>query len=401
MLSSQFIAMLGAPSAASGSSSGAPTPYLGLVASRCRMYSGSFGPTNVTGMGRSAHFATENLTSIKIAFANWDGSNPDTSLGGTLSIRASVEFPAGTFTQILFSGSVTGSVLDKATVFSDFASVSIPNGSLFWIRIWTSGTVGVYANTFQNAFLGEGWNTGPAVADQTLGGTVSSGFAFSMPPLAILGMTTNPSVIIYGDSIGAGQNDVEDTSASNSGRNCKIGVIARSLGLVPFLNLSITGMRVQDFATNAVGKRNILGFSSHLISQMGINDLSNAQTSAQLIANLQVPWNVAKGVNPLTKVFQTTITPKSGSTDAWATTVNQTPDATITASRATFNNAVRATLAGAAGSYDLASVFETAQNNDIWLASPTPPYTPDGLHPTLSGYALVPPSGIIAAPSYP
>src|ERR1039458_1619381 len=94
-------------------------PYEGLVASRTRMLSSTPSVGNHQINFRSAHFAAETLSTIRIVSSNFYnaggfGGNPiaDTGRGAATTITASVEYPAGTFTQIKFSGSATGSIPD-------------------------------------------------------------------------------------------------------------------------------------------------------------------------------------------------------------------------------------------------------------------------------------------------
>jgi hypothetical protein len=384
------IALLG------GAGKAGPVTYEGLVASRARpIGSSAFGGNAGTGMVRSAHISTDNITALKIVMGNFNVANPDVTIGSAgQTITASVEYPSGTFTRINFGGLPQGNISSLGLVTSDSTSVTIPIGTLFWIRMYVTGGPGW--NGWQNSFLGEAISLqGGAQSDLTMGGTIANNFSASMPPLAIIGQTTKPSVIIVGDSIAFGQNDVEDTSNTATGYNAKVGIIARSLGSIPFLNLSASGITTQGWVTASPGKKLFLTKSSHIAEQIGINDLSAGRTSAQLLSDLAT----VRAFYGTQKIFRTTITPKSGSTDAWATTGNQTPDASSVAQRTVFNNAVRAGSAGASGFYDVASVLETSQNSDIWIAPPAA--TTDGTHPTLASYALVPPSGVITAPVYP
>jgi hypothetical protein len=76
------------------------------------------------------------------------------------------------------------------------------------------------------------------------------------------------------------------------------------------------------------------------------------------------------------RVYQATYEPYTTSTDSWATTANQTADAT-NGDRITMNTAIRGGLGGIAGYFDIASVAESALNSGKWKA---PNWTSDGLH---------------------
>jgi lysophospholipase L1-like esterase len=138
------------------------------------------------------------------------------------------------------------------------------------------------------------------------------------------------------------------------------------------------------------------------ICEYGINDLYDLGNNDVVVrGNLLKVW-IELSVRGM-KVYQTTITPRSTSTDGWVTTANQTPqNATIVAWRTTVNDWIRAgspidpttkaavavgtsgaLLAGQAGHpltgyFEIADLAETARNSSIWKAG----YTTDGLHPT-------------------
>lgn len=381
--------------------------YEGLIASRARMFTQTDTTTNKQIMGRSAHIAAQSITALKIAFGNFNGIAvpADQGLGGTITLTAGIEYPAGTFTRVTFSGgSTSATVASNGVVFSDFISIAggIPNGATFWVRMYATSATGILYNNWQNTFLGEATAVGASgVVDKTISGTITdTGQGWSFPPLAVLGQTSNPSVIIVGDSIGFGTNDTEDASSSATGFNAKIGLVARSLGSVPFLNLSRPAMQATGWASNCPASQQLVPKGSHLVTQIGTNDIFNGRSSAQLTTDLQSIWSLKRSRQ---KVFQCTLLPRD--TDpgtpqpAFTTLGQQTPaDATV---YNTFNDAVKAGLSGAAGFYDTCSVFESSLHSRLWLVTPSPPYTADGTHPNTTGYAMVPASGVIPLPTWP
>src|SRR5216684_1459484 len=379
--------------------------YEGSIASRARItHVATLDTTNKYLMMRSAHIATEALTSIKLAFGVFttDGGGHDAGTGASSSITASVEYPAGTFSQILFSGSASGTIPDVSSIFSDYTSVSIPSGATFWVRIFIHNTAGFYYNNWQNSFLGEAISLSPTViSDQTMSGTITNSGSFSLPPIAVLGMTINPSVVIVGDSVGVGSpggNDNEDSSASVTCFNVKVGAIARSLGNIPFINIAAGAQVAQGWLANSAARAPLITKGSHLICQMGINDLNgNSSTSVQLISYIQLIFGLAAAFQ---KKYQTTITPLATSTDAFATLVNQTVRA-CGPERLNFNAAVRAGIPGLTGFFDVASALESSLNSGKWLVTPTPPYTGDGIHPNPTGYPLIPTAGVISGIVWP
>jgi hypothetical protein len=356
-------------------------------------------------MMRSAHIATEHLTAIRIVFSNFYnalkfGGSPiaDTGRGAPSTITASVEYPADTFTQVKFGGLAAGSIPDASVLFSDYLTVEIPADAVFWVRLFTNNPGGIIFNPWQNAFLGEAMEVeASGLTDKTMGGTIRNKIGWSTPPLAILGMTKNPSVIIIGDSIAAGQGDIEDVSNTPTGFNGKVGVIARSLGDLPFLNLAVSGENAYTWLRDATARNLLIQKGSHLISELGLSDVINhGRTVSQTIAALQSVYALAWVSQ---KVYQTTWTPHSRSSDGWVTTSNQT--ALDEKAIGSFNTAARSGIPGAQGAIDIASVFGDASNGGVWTVTPTPPSTADGLHPTPSGYLLVPFARVIGPVVWP
>ena len=164
-------------------------------------------PGNHQIMMRSAHIATEDLTTIRIVFSNFynalkfgGGPTSDTGRGAASTITASVEYPSGTFTQVKFDGSASGLIPNASVLFSDYLTVKIPSGATFWVRLFTNNPAGIIFNPWQNTFLGEAIDVAASgLTDQTMGGTIRNKIGWSTPPLAIVGMTKNASVIIVGE----------------------------------------------------------------------------------------------------------------------------------------------------------------------------------------------------------
>lgn len=254
--------------------------------------------------------ATDALTKIKVLFESASGA----------TITASIEYPAGTFTQLTFAGSASVTMGSGVEAFSDYATVSIPNGATFWIREFFNGTAGGYVNynTWQNAFLGEATQLSTtALTDLTMLGTITNSgtpSGVSRPPRMIVGVTANKSVVIAGDSIAYGQADTEDTSASATGYNGVVGFLARSLDAksIAFASYAIAG-------TTAHGQGYTLAYGkcSHLISEFSINDFQfSADTAATCLSDID---SFTQYAGPSVKVYQTTTTPYSNSSDGWTT----------------------------------------------------------------------------------
>jgi len=361
---------------------GQTTQFIGLVATRCRVF--NMQNTGVSRlMSRSKHVATTDITKLAVILQNYmiNYASPaaDTGNGGSATVTASVEYPAGTFTQIKFGGSTSGTMPNGGTITSDYATVTIPSGSTFWIREFDINSSGVFF--FPLEVSGEALNIGNALTDQTMGGTITNVGAYSHPPLAIIAPTTAPSVCIIGDSIGFGYND-----------NDKLGVVAKSLpSTLAYINLSANANTTSSFISGASARSAVFGHCTHLVSELGINDYSTSV--ATVLSNLQSIWSTNF---PKARVTQTTLTPKSSSTDSWATLANQTAQSATF--RAAFNSAIKTGISGqTCGYYDIAAALESGSTGK-WIASPSPPYTADGLHPNTAGYNQVVSAGVVAWP---
>lgn len=352
-------------------------------------------------MSRSPHFARDTISSLQIVLPNWYWDRASTKLekgpGASATYTASIEYPAGTFTQIKFSGSVSGVALTATALVSDAVAVSIPTGALFWVRVWCSCTAGICFSASivaapESTSLLDSANghvfafNATAQADQTMGGTITQTGTSPFPafcPTAIIGQTRKAAVFLMGDSIDWGANDIFDATGD-------LGASARSIGpTLAYINAGSYG----DTAASAIQSTNynlrggLIQYCSHVICEYARNDLTAGSTAAAILTNLQTMWAKA-GVKP---VYQTTITPVSTSTDSYATTTNQTT-ATDNPQRTILNTSIRGVPSGTVGFFEIANQVENAQNTGIWKA---PGFTNLGTHPTNAGYLTIKNSGAI------
>ena len=157
-------------------------------------------------------------------------------------------------------------------------------------------------------------------------------------------------------------------------------------------NASSAGDYMTNFISSHTHRVALKQYVSHVITENGINDLRASgtglnQTAAVAFGNLQTIW----GYFSDKKIYAQTIAPNSTSTDGWATTVNQTPDANAT-NIAGYNNILRGTPSPALGYFEVADVVESARNSGKWKA---PNYTADGLHELPAGYLTIQNSGAV------
>jgi hypothetical protein len=177
--------------------------------------------------------------------------------------------------------------------------------------------------------------------------------------------------------------------ASNVGAKGGSGFIARILDQhgYPYFKFCKGGQQVADQVTLAATITATLanfGFSD-VIVQSGLNDLSlGSRTKAQIEADLQTIFALVAGK----RIYKTTITPRTTTTDAWATTANQTP--TVDGNMADLtglNTDIRAGLANVYAVIEAADAAMSARNSNIHKAPPAG--TSDGTHFNSTRAALV------------
>ena len=332
-------------------------------------------------MLRTASFATDNLRSFKVAWANWYANEQVPANASVLTISASIEYPAGTFTQIKFGGAVSGSAPAGTTLFSDFINLNIPNGAQFWVRYFmsTSATLCYAGAGVPNVTLGEACSQGGT--NQTMGGIVPNNANLLLPFLGIFGPTKKRSIVIIGDSRQAGFDD--NFLAANGA----YGEMPTGLNQYGWINLGISGAQGSQYLSSAGPLRaQIIGFCTDLVNAYGVNDIFIGGASN---AALKATQTSIATLYPTKRSFLTTIDPETNSTDNWATLVNQTVHAQE-AVRVAYNTDVRAgTVPGYIGSFDCAAVSESSLNSGKWKVDGTAnKYTLDGVHQSPFCYRL-------------
>jgi hypothetical protein len=416
-----------ATNAVSTVSQSALAQYLGIVATNCARQTHKAGGISAS-MTRTMHYATDAITSLQLVLANWywelSPAKTELGSGGTATFRASIEYPAGTFTQVKFGGAVTSSAIaDGANCISDATTVSIPQGAVFYVRefaqwaasnlVYISGftvTGGTYDPTNLTVNLsGNGSNGGEAMnysgaTDQTMSGTVTatSGAGNNGPirrPLAIIANTGVPSVAIIGDSIPLGQFDKYDTdNALGFGR-----LLAHLSPKVGFVDLSGQGETVVNQKSNFAKRGDLIKYCSHAIQQGGVNDLTAAvgnATAATVESNLTGAGGLVTVYCPNTPTYAATIIPPTTSSDSWATLGNQTADGN-NAQRVIFNNDMRADPSPYAGHIEFADILESSRDSGKRLTNGTASYyQPDSVHPSRNAYILARDTPIITTATF-
>lgn len=362
---------------------------VGLVATRCASMS-AFASSNKQTMSRSAHIATEDIRSLQVVYANWycAVNNGEQAPGASANVQASIEYPAGTITPLTFGGSATGVMADGGNVVSDACAVTIPRGATFWVRSFQDATAGiVYNGSYASNELGE-WTTFGAtttsyVNSATNVSNTQAGVCYR--PAAIIGYRTRDAFGLIGDSrLGNGTNYDNRNNAWGA-----IGEVERSVvKLGATANYGCAGERAVGAAGTQADRRIALikAYCNRVIVNYGIND-AIAGTAAATIASALVTLANKIGL----PAYHCTVAPKSASTDSWATTGNQTTDATANPIRVSLNALSRNGLgAPYIGSIEVADQVESARDSGLWKATGSANgYTADGLHGNAAGNRLI------------
>jgi hypothetical protein len=375
--------------------------YLGQATNGCYICAGGGADTTHTmSMSRTPIFVREDTNLVRIGIPNWyvdiaHQTGLELGGGGVATVTASIEYPAGVFKQLLFSGSPTGHIPDGQTLFSDLAYLPIPKGALAWIRIFKvmeNGGHIVYcaAENMNNSVNGRGWEFGSSgVTDKTMGGSVgnTAGTYNWAPPCAFHTYMKGPSIWGHGDSRTIGVGDTFDATGDS-------GQFFRSIRKLPYTNGGIAGDRaawnVQSYARRL---ELAVPYHSHMIFGMGINDIVAANATQQQVLDA-IAGCVAMYPASMDKSF-CTMDPCTTSTDGHTTIDNQTK-ITNEAPRIAINNLARAgNLPGFARCFEIADSIEAVsdaiglqRDGGKYYAHGGVAYAYDTIHRNPAGYQL-------------
>lgn len=299
--------------------------------------------TDTSGMYRRCHPIMVDCSEIRLVFSNYYGANAALIADGPndITVQAAVELPvaAVTFTQqqsfpVTVNGIKSFTVPAGGSVVSDPIPYTGKVGQLMYVQTYVSvASAGMKWSTSFSA-LGSGtvanmWEGGTTGAPTTnlVGGTSNGpvGNVGTYGPSAIIG-TPAPNAAVpkvgyfFGDSIQYGSSDYTSQWEGWAGR-------AAAAQGVPYVNVSHPGEQVAQ--VQGIYARHRLPYAvgaDFAITNYGRNDLANIGgiTLATFQANL-IAWWTQLSFRGL-RVYQTTITPKSTSTDTWMTVANQTAD---------------------------------------------------------------------------
>lgn len=346
---------------------------------------------------RTPCIANEDLTALAPLFSNWivptsgTGGFTEFSAGGTETYTASIEYPAGTITQCLFSGVAAGVCTANANLQADMTTlaVMIPKGAKYWVRSWLSTTAFI---PYSIQYLSEGtaqYASGTTTSDLTMGGNAAlvntNQMSVMRCPVMVLANSTLPSVAIAAsDSIGMGFNDVVPAASAPA---CQ-GFIGRAFGAkVGFYNCSVSSSTAAQFVSSGAKRSALIAaFCTHVVIEGGINDIGGGGGAT----NVTNARNSAMGLIGVKPYALTTITTRTSSTDGWTTTANQTLS-TFDPTELTYNNSLKAAIPPLASVMIDARLYCEASPGSGLFSVVGGANTVDGLHCNGLGNANVAP----------
>jgi lysophospholipase L1-like esterase len=317
---------------------------------------------------------------LRLMYANVYDS--ETYTPNDIVIRVALELATGTVVPVFFSGKRSVTIEGGGFAISDPISVKLAAGDYIYPRTFLTVANATDDWPQQRARLfdaGERTERGVGLADMSLTGTIGTGSQFAYGPIAVGATLPNApaNVALFGDSIIHGQGESADPA--------NFGFASRALnGKNPYLRLARPGEQASQFEVAGLYIRGSLAISSdYAICNYGLNDLIASASVATLQADLVAAWTLLTTAG--LSVYQCTLTPKTSSTDTWATTANQTPNLPDEARRVTINDWIRTTPAPLSGYFETADAVESARNSGLWK----PLYTNDGTHPLAIGHAAM------------
>jgi lysophospholipase L1-like esterase len=360
--------------------------YLGVVATR--KYDADALDTTIKQVNaRSGHFARDAITSLFLEFSDLYVEITEKASGSPTSVSACIEYPAGRFTRVLFSGATVGSMPSGGDLRSDAILLSIPRGAMFWIWRFKENATGWNYNQFllQSTTMGDRTQIAASgLTDQSNNGTITNNTSILDIAPVVLAQTKRPTLLFVGDSKGMGVgSDFAGSLTGDYGEACSV------LGSeFAYINCCIGGDRVSRFVASYARRASRAAYCSHAFSNYGINDLRNSRTPVQIQDDLQyMSGRLKRPIYQLTVAPATLLTP---STDGWTTLAGQTIEASDTV-RQTLNTWLRTVPDPFLAVFDTASIMESAIEAGKWV----PGYTSDGIHENAVGYAAIRNSNLI------
>lgn len=342
-------------------------------------------PTN-QGYARE-HYASPEGTITDLVFIDCGWYLNDTftiSVASTGTIKRYIEYPAGVYTPVLWAGASTVSLPANGQTASDPNTIQIPANAKFWEHIirtsgatgnmaaqelpTNSSTIDITDTTYVYSGSGDPVRPAANAAALHLGASQITG--------SVLGIANASAFCITGDSIAWGQGDI--SSASARGDSSFLGTgIGQRYAYTKLTKPGMTGVQLAALSGQAPLLTLIAALGvTDLLSEWGGGDLRDGNT----VGAIKTGYQTIYGLFPGKRIGQTTIVPRTDSTDSWATVANQTPKTDGNwANDVTLNTDIRAGLANVNYFIETSDVASSAHDSRKWTTPPVP--VADGVHP--------------------
>lgn len=370
-----------------------PGATIGVVAANNNMISTAAVTFADNTTSRIPHVASPqgDISNIRtLDFGGYLSTSTGLASATNYTFKRFIEYPDGVFHAVKWAGVSSSPTLGAFnTIESDIVISStsglpliIPAGALFWERTvkLTGGAVAIPTRTLPAASSTIGNGAGKSLSDLGNSGTIAADASINHFGSACIkgdvALSSGRSFLLIGDSLVFGQGDV-----TSVGANRDSGWLARGVGPNwPYLKIALGGISEQTLSAVVNGAA-MTTFLSRLaltdvVDEGGLNDLSlNSRSKAQLLADKQAVWNKFGG----TRVWVTTLTARTDSSNGWADAAGQTPKTDGTYPLAPSVNAdLRAKPAPVFGVLDAADFDMTARDSGIH-GGPFPPVS-DATH---------------------
>lgn len=407
-----------------------------LVATRCHTPKAQDATSGIT--SRTRHTLIGKPTDIRLVYANIlpNGGGAGEDPTRTLSVvKAAIELTSQYNTKILpvtFKGLLSGVIDPGGTLVSDPIGVDLSGmvGTPYmYVRTYatTSDGSALLRTHLADASRGEATGTGDLTG--VAAGAVNGGASSAYGPTAIVGQpsTNIPQVGLVGDS---------RVNSAGDNNPTEVSYLVRALNdSYAYINTALNGDRGLWYGL-PIGHYRRAPFTNsctHVFANYGINDIlqgAGATDTGARLNMLSAWWVHARRGS---KVYANTMEPVTNSTDAWATTGNQSianvgqntvriacnnwlrdgAPIVLTGATGIYGNngtpqTIGATGAGVlragdighplAGWFDAADAVESSRDSGIWKSG----HTSDGLHANSTGnvaMAAVVPVASITVPA--
>lgn len=365
------------------STSSNPGAFLPLpIVGNCDNHSGFVTPNNAGGSTAATYEevfrVTQDCDYFVFVFDNIYGASKGLN---NINIKVGIESPTtpGTYYQLLVRGRSSFTIEPGGSTMTDPMYMPLTAGQTIKVHTFVSVDT-----------AGDKWPTGYANAKYVAGTTDYSAaaipgnsFSQSYGPSTMLGKVSKTftkllSVGHFGDSLTVGSGDNPGTK----------GFLQRAQYNLPHVRIALAGERLTNFlAQNSPWRRNFLSGIDVAVCAFGNNDVQN-RTLAQIQADMLALWAYCASLGA--KVVQTTITPRTTSSNAFADAAGQTPVANFgpNSIRTQLNDWIRTKPSKNLWMVvDVADRVETARNSGIWIPEYMQTASPDGIHCNPTGHA--------------